>query len=394
MNIFQLVFKNILHRKATSGLSVLLLAFGITVMALVFNIQAQLDQKMRANLANVDLVVAAKGSPLQIILCNVFHIDYPTGNIKIKDVAWLNKTPLVKKTYPISLGDSYKNVRLLGCDTNYFELYATKILEGRYFENDFEVVLGSSAAKKTGLKIGAEFSSQHGLDSEVDLSHDHQHFTVVGVLEANGTVVDDLIITSNESIRKIHHESELEEDQEITALLLKFRNPLAAVQLPRMVNARANLQAASPAFEVARLFSILDSALSVLRYFSLVIMFIAGLSIFVALYASLRNRKFEMALIRSLGADRVFVFFMILIEALILALIGCLFGVFSAHLLLFFYGLYDTTGLLNSIDPFFFVIEEAYLIIFGFMIAIIASLIPAFKAFNTDISETLSHAQS
>jgi putative ABC transport system permease protein len=392
MNIFQLAIKNIAHRKATGSLSILLLAFGITVMALVFNIQAQLDQKMRSNLANIDMVVAAKGSPLQIILCNVFHIDYPTGNIKIKDVEWLNKNPLVKKVYPISLGDSYKNVRLLGCDTSYFSLYEAEIIQGRYFNHDFEVVIGSSTAKKTGLNIGSEFSSQHGLDSEIDLSHDHQHFTVVGVLEPKGNVIDDLIITSNESIRRIHHNNQAEEEKEVTALLLKFRNPLAAVQLPRIINAKSNLQAASPAFEMARLFSLLDNALSILRYFSLVIMVIAGLSIFVALYASLRNRKFEMALIRSLGASRIFVFFMILVEALILAIIGCLLGIMAAHSFLFLYGLNDSTGLLNSLDPFFFVFEEVFLIIFGFLIAVIASIIPAYRAFKTDISETLSHA--
>src|SRR6185503_21334952 len=95
----------------------------------------------------IDLVVGAKGSPLQLVLCSVFHIDFPTGNIKQRDAEKLSKNRMVKKAIPMALGDSYQNFRIVGTDTSYTALFGARIKEGKWWAEDLEVVAGSSAAE-------------------------------------------------------------------------------------------------------------------------------------------------------------------------------------------------------------------------------------------------------
>ncbi len=367
------------------------MGFGVALISLLLNVSSQIENQFQKNLSGIDMVVGAKGSPLQIILCNVFHIDYPTGNIKVDDLDFLMRNRLVKKTFPISLGDSYKDFRIVGCTPDYLELYGAEIQNGRIFNSVFDVVIGSKVAKSLNLKIGSTFHSTHGMEDNDIMGHEEHDFVIVGILKESNTVIDQLILTSNESIRHLHHSAE-DKDKEITSLLIQFRNPLAAVQLPRQINSRSNLQAASPAFEAARLFSLLNKGIDVLKYIGAGIMAMAGLSIFISLFIALKDRKYELAIIRSFGASRFYVFSVIFYEAIVLSLSGYLLGIFLCHLGLLTYGLINTDINSYSLEVFYWVPEESFLFLFGLVIATLAAIVPAVKAYKTDISETLANA--
>lgn len=394
MSTVKIGILNLLNKKLNSILSLMLMAFGVTLICILINANKQIQKNFQNNLAGVDLVVGAKGSPLQIILCTIFHLDYPTGNIKESDIKWLVKNRLVKKTIPISLGDSYKGYRIVGCDTSYTGLYNAKILEGSFFNDNLEVVVGNNVANHLKLSLGDHFSSSHGFEDDNIMSHDEHHFTVKGILESTGLVIDNLILCSNESVRMVHHSESNSDNKEITALLLEFRNPLAAVQLPRQINSRSNLQAASPSFEAARIFSLLDKALDIVKYIGSGIIVMAGLSIFISLFISLKDRQYELALLRSFGASRIYIFSVILSEALILAISGYVLGLILCHLGLFAYGFFDDSMNSYSLNPGFWVTEEFYLFIFAILIAVISGIIPAIRAYSMDISKTLSKSNA
>ena len=116
--ILKLAWKNIIFRPLSSGLSVLLLASSIMIIVLALLTLNQLENKFDENANKVDLVIGAKGSRLQLVLCNVFHIDNPTGNINLKDVEFLNSHPFIGSTVPISLGDNFKSYRIVGTNQN------------------------------------------------------------------------------------------------------------------------------------------------------------------------------------------------------------------------------------------------------------------------------------
>ncbi|MEO9869310.1 ABC transporter permease [Ekhidna sp.] len=414
MNLFSLSIKNVLAKPLSSLLSVLLFGFGVAIIVSILLTSTFLKNEISKNAQGIDLVVGAKGSPLQIILASIFHIDFPTGNISLEDANNLTRNRLVKSAIPLSLGDSYQGYRIVGTAKAYADLYGSSLAEGNWFSSEMTATVGSAVAQNLGISIGDELESAHGL-SEGAGGHEEHPFKVVGIMNPTGSVMDQLILVSIQSVWEVHgeHEEHNHEDgsnahepilldrlgievtkeqlanEDITSLLLKYRSPMAAVQLPRIVNGTSNLQAASPPYETARLFNIIGVGVDVVNILGLVIIILSATSVFIALINSLKERKYELAIMRSMGASQAKIFMLILTEGIVLTIIGSFFGFGMAHL-----GFGILTGSMEQIQTsgMFFVFDEYYVMLGSLTVGIFASIIPAFLAYKSDISETLSKA--
>jgi putative ABC transport system permease protein len=106
---------------------------------------------------------------------------------------------------------------------------------------------------------------------------------------------------------------------------------MGLMTIPRQINENTSMQAALPSIEINRLFSLLGVGIETLRTLALIIISIAGVSVFISLYNSLKDRKYEMALMLSMGATRSRLFLMLLIEGLSLAVIGFFAGIFASR---------------------------------------------------------------
>lgn len=412
MNLLSLVISYLKARPLNTLLNILLLSLGIAVITILLLFSNQLKEKITDNTKGIDLVVGAKGSPLQLILCNVFHIDFPTGNIKLMEAERLSKHRLVKSAIPLALGDSYQNFRIVGTNRAYAELYQAELAAGEWWTNDLEVVVGSTVAEMLKLKVGATFESAHGLSAEGH-AHEESPFVVKGILKGTQGVLDNLILTNVSSIWKVHEEHGEKEHtpedvtlmnpsslvptveagdstKEITALLIKYRNPIAAIQLPRYINGQTGMQAASPAFEAARLFSILGIGVEALTGFAYVLIFISALSIFIALYNSLKERQYDLAIMRSMGASRSKLFVATQLEGITLTLLGSLIGLALGHGALYLFTVLVEEGGKTGISAWVFYREELYLLIGSLVLGILCSLIPSFQAYRTDIHKVLA----
>ncbi|MBE0638185.1 MAG: ABC transporter permease [Bacteroidales bacterium] len=203
MDIFRIGLAKLFSKPASTVLSILLFAIGVSIISLLINLQQSLKGQFNRNLAGIDLVAGAKGSPLQLILSTVFHVDVPTGNIPLSEANRISKNPMIEKTIPIALGDSYKGFRIVGTTGDYPALYQAELLEGNWFEKSAEVIIGWEAARKCGLKTGDRFSGVHGF-MEHGHSHDYFEYQVVGTLKRSNTVIDKLILTPVESVWEVH----------------------------------------------------------------------------------------------------------------------------------------------------------------------------------------------
>ena len=136
MNLLRLSWKNLRFKPLNTTLSVVLFALGVGLISLLFLLEKQLQDNFEKNLAGIDLVVGAKGSPLQLILSSMYHIDAPTGNMTIKEARpFLNpKHPLIEQSIPLAMGDSYKGYRILGTTQDILGLYEGEIGEGVEWE--------------------------------------------------------------------------------------------------------------------------------------------------------------------------------------------------------------------------------------------------------------------
>ena len=212
MKIIFIAWKNCWQKAGATTLTLLLLSFGVGIISMMLLLENQLSEKFNKNIKDIDFVLGAKGSPLQLILANVYHIDAPTGNIKVSEAQRIIKNPTVKEAIPLAYGDNYEGWRIVGTTPRYAEFYEVKLREGKVFETPFEVTVGSYAAKELGLKLGQTFKSNHGLDKDGEEEEGHdQLFTVVGIYEASGTVIDRLILTPVESIWEVHDHGDHEE---------------------------------------------------------------------------------------------------------------------------------------------------------------------------------------
>jgi len=390
MNILKISWKNILNRPLNTSMSLILLMLGSGIISLLLLLNHQIEKQMSRNSKQVEMVLGAKGSPLQLVLSSIYQIDYPTGNINKSVADSILKNPQVAWSIPLSYGDNYNGFRIVGTTPRYLELYEAQLSQGEVWQAPFEAVIGYKVTADLGLKLGDEFESAHGL-SDSEEKHEHQNYIVKGILAPSGSVLDQLILTQPESIWQAH-ESHEGDEQEITAVLVKFKSPMGMLTLPRKINEQSNMQAALPSIEINRLFSLMGFVIDLIRLVALGIIVISGLSIFISLYNSLKERRFEVALLRTLGASRWKVFGMILLESLMLTLSGYVLGLLLSRASLAFIG-----GIINQDWHYqfqlnLFLPQEGALLVLILLTGLLAGLIPAIQAMRTDISRTLSHA--
>lgn len=394
MNLFFLSYRNLKANPWRLSLNLLLLAMGVGLISLLMVLEDQLDRQFRRNLEGIQMVVGAKGSPLQLILSAVYQLDAPTGNIPLSEAEKLQRHPMVKSGIPLAYGDNYQGFRIVGTSPTYLQLYDTEISQGRVWNAPLEVVAGAEAAQRLGLKVGSTFLSQHGLDA-AGQTHEGKAFEVVGVTRRSGTVADQLLLTSVESLWAVHeqheheYEAHTEDKKEITALLLSFKTPLGAVVLPRFINENTNLQAALPAYQMSRLLENIGLGVRVLQGVALAVMLVSGISIFISLYTSLRERRYELALLRALGASRWRVFRLILQEGLLLSLTGSLIGWLAGRAGIYALNRWAETKYHYGIRPEGILPQEWALLGAVLLIGLLAALLPALRAYQSAVSETL-----
>ena len=417
--IVKIAWKNILFKPLNTILSIVLLTASVAIISLLILLQEQFENKFSKNIEGVDLVLGAQGSPLQLILSSVYQMDAPTGNINYKEAQIWMRHPYVKKAIPLAFGDNYQGYKILGTTQDYIQKYDGKLESGKTFHDNFDVVLGSTVAEKMKLKPGDEFYSSHG-DSKEGEVHKDFAFKVKGVLLPTGKVMDNLIVTTIESVWAVHdhheeeeavnasdevinneqdhehhHEEQMvpEEDREITAVLLQLRNKMAFVLWPRLIPQNTKMQAASPAIEINRLFTLFGFGLDALQYLAYGIMLISGISIFIALYNTLKERKYEFALLRVSGASRSQLLKLVLFESILLCVVGFIFGTVVGRIALWLISSATEEEYKMSFNPFAFVWEkEGILFLVTIFVGIIAALIPAVKAYQLNISKTLANA--
>jgi len=397
MNSLRLVLAWMAARPLLTVLSVALVALGVGTVVLVGLVTEQLEQRLTRDAQGVDLVVGARGSPLQLVLAGVYHLDVPPGNIPLTALEEVRQLPRVAAAVPLALGDSFRGFRIVGTEPAILEWLGGALAAGRLFSDPMQAVLGAQAARATGLMPGSRFAGQHGLSADGPV-HEDQIYTVTGVLAPTGGVLDRLILTPLASVWQVHEgepsdateRAVLEAEREITLMLVRYDSPLAALTLPRSINAGGRLMAASPSFESARLMGLLGVGVDLLHLLAGLILGMAGLSVFVALLQTLSERRQELALLRLLGARPAGLVGLLLIEGLLLTCSGAILGTLGAHLALMLAGQWTVSGVGVPLEPWFFASIEVWVLLGAPVLGGLAALFPAWQAGRLALADALA----
>ena len=373
-------------------MSILLMILGVTIITLSVLVNQITKNTFTKNNPNLDVVVGAKGSPLQLVLSSIHHIDIPTGNISYKNAKKIMKHPAIKFGVPISLGDNFQNYRIVGTNKKFLKLYDAELEIGSMWEKPMQSVIGSNVANFTKLKIDKFFVGSHGLIDTGDI-HSEQPYKVVGILKKTGTILDNLIITSLDSVWNLHsNQNDIlknTDSLEVTALLLKYKNKTSVFSFPRLINKNTSMQAASPNLEISKLFKLTGEAHKIINYLSIIIVSLSFAGILFTLLNNINERKYDLAILRTLGFTRERIFSIILIEGMTISILGSFIGLILGGIVykcIEFFSLLGrniVTGQLN----FIYEILTIWFVIL--IISFLTCLIPGIKVYKQNIRNTL-----
>jgi putative ABC transport system permease protein len=417
-----LAFRYLWSRPLQAVLNLLLFTLGLAVITFVLLVSQQVGRAFQRDLAGIDLVVGAKGSPMQLILAGVFNVDEPPGNVPAGEVAALRTHPLVDKLIPLTLADNFRGARIVGTSPDYLAHYKLQLAQGQVWERPMEVVVGAQVAQGAAMVLGDTFFGSHGL-AGAGQEHAGQGnmYRVKGILAPCGCAADRLVLTATESVWQVHEPKERTlataavapadpsaaavdpaaapaaaaplprpPEHEVTMALITYKSPQAAATLPRYINGTTTLQAAAPAAEVSRILRILGMGTEILRGMSAVLLFTAALSVFIALWNAVRERREDLAMLRMLGATAPRVSALLMCEAVWLALMASVLGLAAGHALAGLAGQLLEARHSLPVSGSVWLTGEAWIPVAALGVSIVAALIPAIMAYRIDVAQLLN----
>ena len=401
MNTLSLALASVKSRPLHSSLCVIAAAAGIALLCAVFLLSGAIENGFSRNAEGIDVIVGAKGSPLQLVLSSVYHSDVPTGNIEMEDVQKIAHHPQIKQMIPLALGDSHRGWRIVGTTLDYLALYNAGMADGHVWQQPFEAVAGAL----TGIKTGEQFPAVHGLSIDSDDVHHFHLYKITGTLKPTGTVLDRLILTSVGSVQELHKHpdlgdpdaaEELKIGHQVTALLIKVKSPVAIMNLPREVNRSSNMLAANPGYEMTRLAQSLGFGRDVLTALGIGFIVLSALMLLSALASSLAARRYDLGVLRVLGASPQTLAGTVMAEGLFLSGTGAAIGIVSGHMLAFIVAS-CVASLKGLVLPEAFLVPQpmdAGFLLIGVGTGLIAGLVPALSAGRTDIAGLLARGRA
>jgi len=353
MAILSLAGKSLWNRRLTSALVVLSIALSVALLLGVERLRTQARASFANTLSGTDLIVGARGSPLNLLLYSVFRIGDPTNNVSWRSYQTFAAHPQVAWTVPLSLGDSHQGFPVLGTTEAYFQHYrhgrnqSLRFAEGREFTDVFDAVLGAAVAGRLGYSPGQSIVIAHGVGAVSFALHDDKPFQVVGILARTGTPVDQTVHISLDGMEAIHADwfggapipgLRLSPEQvrqldltpkTITAFLVGLHSKTAIFRMQREINTFAGepLLAILPGLTLQQLWDLMGLAENALLVVSGLVVLVGLTVMLAALLTGLNERRREMAILRAVGAGPGHVFALVLGESLVLALVGATLGV-------------------------------------------------------------------
>ena len=444
--LLQVAYQSLRYRMSGVLLTILSVALSVFVLLGVEHVRQETRSGFASTVSGVDLIVGARTGDINLLLLSVFRIGNATANVTWDAVEAISEEERVSWVVPISLGDSHKNFRVVGTTEEFFERYKygggqpLDFIEGQKFNREAEVVLGAQVAVELSYGLGDSLILSHGMADVSFSHHDQVPIEVVGVLERTGTPVDNALFVNLETIEAIHADEEEHEHEEahhdeheheeahrdeheheeahhdeheheeahhdehdheeahhdeheghshpplgtVTALLVGLESQIATLQVQRWINEYAEepLLAILPGVALTQLWELVGNVENVLRGISILVFISSLLGLNAMLLASMRERRREIDILRSIGAPSLFILALLVIESLLIVTVGVVIALAGLLTMITLINtvLVTELGILLSLD----ILYSSSLIALGliYLTALLLSLWPAFQAYS------------
>jgi putative ABC transport system permease protein len=397
MTLSLIIRRSLRQHAFSTTITALAIALAGGLLMSVWVVKEQAQNTFTQVNTGFDAVLGARSSKLQLVLNAIFHLEASPGNVSATDYEFIKKHPAVKLAIPIAVGDNLRGFRIVGTvpelfsDVEYTPGKKFTLSAGRLFDPGAkEAVLGSFAAQKLGLKVGDEFHPFHGLIYDEKNQH-AETFHVTGILAPSNTPADKVIWIPLHGLQTMTgHDPKVATD--VSAVLIQLRSPAAGFMLDMMYNKQGNrLTFAFPIGAImAELFQKISWFDKVLTLVAHLVALVSAAGVLAAIYNSMAARRRDIAILRALGAGRLLLFSAIVLESAVIGALGMLaaFGIYAVIVSGVAVVIRAQTGVLLEA----FTYNPVMLWAPPGMIALCAlcGLLPAWKAYRTDIAENLA----
>jgi putative ABC transport system permease protein len=393
MSLWTIAWKYLCGRLLTSALTAVSVALGISLILATFLLTRGIRAGFIAGTTDYSLIIGAKSSPTQLVLGTIFRLDVATPNISYTVYEQLHDDARIERAVPVALGDAYQGFRYVGTTTDYFATAPWRrknfsMAAGRFWSDDqpgqpsYEAVLGAEVAQRTGLQIGDAF-----YEGEEMAEHP---LRVVGILRPTHSADDRTIFFSLATYWDMNELARAMAVKPLTTVLVRPKRLSDLPHLYREFNVNPETQAALPSAVLLTIFNLLSVAEEVLRFVLGAVALVVLLYLFVALYSAMLERRREIATMRALGARRMTVLVIVLLEACLIALIGGIVGLLGGHgvAVLGAHLLSQRGGL--ALAPFTVSTVHPLLLVGVILLGGCAGLLPAVLAYRTEVAENLA----
>jgi putative ABC transport system permease protein len=437
MSLLHMAWRNLLNRRVQTLITITVIIIGVAMALSIMLLSNGIKQGIVQASEPFGMIVGSKGSANQLVFNTIFLMDNPLSNISLDYYQSLEKDPRVNQAVPFALGDNYKGFRIVGTNSQFFTLKGKpadppyfRLASGKIFEKPFEAVIGSRVAGATGLTIGDQFISGHGvaLSAEQD-EHKENPFTVVGILSSVSAPSDQGIYVSMDSYWISHGQHGFEDDKDtehaqaeavngaaasakstpvkqakgslpwttnkleappgVTAALVKPKSYMDLMKMYQEINQGTQAQAVFPGQIIAKIFDMMGSGEQILKYISYVVLGMSGLTVVLALYGSTVERRRTVSILRAIGASRNSIVAIVLLESVLMVILGCLGGIACGYLLTLALSIYIGSQISITVTP---VYTWELLSVVGVVgvLGIVAGILPAMSAYRTEAARYLN----
>lgn len=414
MRLYQLIERNLATRKLSSTLTALSVALGVMLVSTILQLRHEMQKSYMKPGRGYALVVGAPGAPLQLVLSAVYHVEDSPGLMPMEAYDELALSPSVKLVVPLAVGDSFRGFPVVGTSGEFFSQVmphpaGEKLAAGRAFQSSredvelaiegrggkrFEAVVGATVATKLGLSVGDRIEPSHGVAGGGTVHEGGHTWEVVGIMRRSDTPVDRLVLINLDSFFSIReHQGGLvggTGEQGLSAALLFPKPGMHKGILLSQLRKRNDLQVADVSTEIRRLFSIVGNVDRLLFLVASLVIVIGVISIMVAIYNTMNERRVELATLRAIGARKETIFALVVGEAASLAAAGGLLGILCGHVLVLILRVHLETAAGLTIDPWRVLPSELVLVASVLFTGALAGMLPAWKAYRTDVARNLS----
>jgi putative ABC transport system permease protein len=294
-------------------------------------------------------------------------------------------------------------------DFHYGNRLSVTFNTGQPFNALFDVVIGAEVAKQLHYKVGDKIILAHGTHESSHAEHGDKPFTISGILNSTGTPTDRTVLINLEAIKAIHLDWQSGmpipglsipaeyvkkfnlTPESVTAVLVGLKNRSSVFTMQRYINDYKvePLTAILPSLALDQLWQVLGKADNVLLLVSTISVIVGFVGLMVVILASLNERRRELAILRSVGANPFQIFCLLVLESALIVFVGAilacillaLFSWCAAPFLMSHYGIMLKPTLLNT--------SELKLLSIAVGAGVLLSLLPAYQAYRLSLADGL-----